>query len=524
MKDSDTEVVGGGGDLPPAVRLKVSGLCKTFGRAEVLRGVNLELRAGEIHGFIGRNGSGKSTLIKILSGFYEPDPGSVIEIDGRPLPARFDATTSASSGLAVVHQDLGLVPALSVLENLTVGRFRESGPSHVSWRRERRAAQLLLHEVGLELDLDAQVAALPTVERSMLAIARALGDMAQFGDGVLILDEPTAFLPHDSVERLFGAMRKLARAGTTVLFVSHRLDEVAAVTDRVSVLRDGVLVATMKSGEINEQQMIELMLGDTLHSFYPDKAELREAPAVLGVRELGGAGIGPVDLELHPGEILGITGVNGAGYERIPHLVFGAETARSGQIEASGTTVAGPKMTPRLAMSLGIGFLPADRRTESGAPSFSLTQNVSLPFLHRYWRHGRLNSRAEREDVLRLLREHGVTPADPRMLLAQLSGGNQQKALLAKWLESAPKVLLLQEPCQGVDVPAKRDIFARLSALAATGVAVLVASAEYEDLAALCHRVLVMRDGHVVDEFSGQALTAAALVNASYAHRSRQQI
>jgi len=495
--------------------LEFSNLSKTFGSTKALDGVDLVLRRGEIHGFVGRNGSGKSTLIKVLSGYHAPDPGASLRIGGKPIDLPIESAEAARNGLSFVHQDLGLLPELSVLENIRVGRY-DTGPGwRIPWRAEHRLVADALERFGVKVSTKTLVDDLREVDRALVAIVRGLIDLEEHSDGILVLDEPTAYLPRDSVEQLFDTVRTVANEGTTVMFVSHRLPEVMDLTDRTTVIRDGRVVATLNTADSTEEELIGHILGGKLDDFYPE-AHNPTAKVAMTASGLNGAVATDVDLTVHSGEIVGLTGIAGGGYDEVPYLLFGASPAASGQIEINGQNFAAPAMTPLNAMGAGMALLPGDRARTSGVGEFSITQNVSLPVLGRFFNKGRLQHRGERNRVAELLANYTVRPKVPELLLGQLSGGNQQKALLAKWLQREPPVLLLHEPTQGVDVGAKADVFERLKEAADAGSAVLYCSAEYEDLAHMCDRVMVFQDGKIIAELSGSELTEDRLVEQSY--------
>ncbi len=503
-------------DLRPGdVALQLTGLTKTFGSARALDGVDLELRRGEVHGLVGRNGSGKSTLIKILSGFHEPDPGARLDIGGTEVPLPLASAEATRHGLAFVHQDLGLLPDMSVMENVRIGRFATAAGWRIRWREERRLVAEALERFDVQVSPDVLVGELREVDRALVAIVRGFLDLQEREQGILVLDEPTAYLPRDSVDQLFATVRSVAEAGTTVLFVSHRLPEVMDITDRTSVIRDGKMVDTLVTSECTEDQLIELILGGELEDFYPE-AHQATTELAMSASGLAGAVVSNVDFDIHRGEIVGLTGIAGAGYDEVPYLLFGATTARSGTVTIGEATVEASSLTPLSAMEAGMALLPGDRPRTSGVGDFTTMQNVSLPVLGSFFSGGRLRKRAERSCVQDLLDTYTVRPPIPDAPLGQLSGGNQQKALLAKWLQREPPVLLLHEPTQGVDVGAKADVFERLKEAADSGSAILYCSAEYEDLAQMCDRVLVFQNGRIVASLSGSELTEDRLVEQCY--------
>jgi len=497
--------------------MRVEGLSKTFGATQALRDVSMDVRRGEVHGLVGRNGSGKSTLIKILSGYHAPDPGGQLFLRGTPVPLPVRGDESTRLGMSFVHQDLGLVPGFSVLENLLLGDWGSRDLGRIRWREHEERVRQDLLRFDLDLDPRTQVADLREVDRAVLAIVRALRRLGEHPDGhVLVLDEPTAYLPRDGVDRLFSAVRRVAASGTGVVFVSHRSDEVLSVTDRLTVLRDGCKVATVETASTNPEQLVELLLGRSLGSFYPDSTTSRAGDVALRVRGLSGRSVHDLSLDLRQGEIVGLTGLVGAGYDDVPLLLFGGRQASAGTIETGGRIYQATSMTPVECLRQGVALLPADRLGSSGCASASLNDNVGLPVLRRYFVRGRIRAKKLRGTVVGLLDSYDVRPGQPGMLLSQLSGGNQQKALLAKWMQLAPAVLMLQEPTQGVDVPAKKDIFGHIKAAAANGCAVLLATAEYEDLVNVCDRVIVLAEGRVVGELTGTELDEDQLMNLCY--------
>lgn len=495
--------------------LHIRGLSKTFGPARALDDVSLQIARGEIHGLVGRNGSGKSTLIKILSGYHAPDPGAELEIGGKSVALPLPSVEAYRLGLAFVHQDLGLLPEMSVVENIRIGRFGTGRGWRIRWKDERKLVGEALERFGVRVSPDTLVGDLREVDRALVAIVRGLIDLQSHENGILVLDEPTAYLPRDSVEQLFQTVRSVANAGTSVVFVSHRLDEVMTITNRTTVLRDGKVVGTVNTANSDEEELIELILGGHLHDFYPDPSEPRSTIA-LRISNLSGAVAKDVNLEVYEGEIVGLTGIAGAGYDEVPYLLFGAKPARSGTVQVGTTVFEHQSLTPKSTMAAGMALLPADRQRNSGVGELSLTQNVSLPVLSSFFNGGRLQHRAERAKVADLLVDYTVRPADPHAKMGQLSGGNQQKAFLAKWLQRNPPVLLLHEPTQGVDVGAKKDVFERLRDAAVGGAAVIFSSAEYEDLAHLCDRVLVFHEGRVAATLSGPELTEDRIVEQCY--------
>jgi ribose transport system ATP-binding protein len=491
--------------------LSARALSKSFAGRRVLDAVDLDIAPGEIHGLVGQNGSGKSTLIKILAGYHAPDDGGRLTVGGAQVALPLAPTDPRALGIAFVHQDLGLVDTATVLENLRVGRYQTAAAWRIPWSAERRRAQAALDRIEAGVDLDAKVGSLRDVDRALVAIARALDQVQGAAGGLLVLDEPTAYLPHDAAERLFAAVRAVAAAGAGVLFVTHRLEEILAITDAVSVLRNGQLVATEPTAAVTEAQLVQQILGFSLERLYPEPHEAR-AERVMTIRGVSGPTVRDVTTDLHVGEILGVTGLAGMGHEELPYLIFGAEPAAAGELEIDGVVHELRRLTPRSAIAAGLALLPGNRLRDGGVAEASLIENLTLPRLGRYFRGGRLSARAQARDVAALTDRFAVVPPRPDAALSSFSGGNQQKALLAKWFHTGPKVMVLHEPTQGVDIGAKRQIFQLIKDAADAGTSFVLASAEHEDLAHLCDRVLVFRDGRVVSSLHGPALTHERLL------------
>jgi ribose transport system ATP-binding protein len=492
--------------------LELRGLTKGFSGVRVLSSVDLAVRAGEVHALIGQNGSGKSTLIKILSGYHAPDAGEV-SLRGQPVPLPIKPGEAARLGLRFLHQDVGVVRTMTVLENLRVGRFKTTGCGRLRWRDERRAARAILAEMNLDIDPNLPVRDVPAAERALIGFARAIQDMDHGCGEVLVLDEPTAFLPRPSVENMFAVVRRIAAAGSAVVFVSHRLDEVMRISDRTSILRDGQLVETVTTAQTNERQLVTAMLGRAMDNLYPARTAAK-GRRVLSAANLSGRIASDVSVTVHEGEIVGLTGLLGMGHDEVPYLMFGAQPAAGGTVAVRERTLAA--LNPRAAFDARMAFLPADRQRQSGIPKATLTENVTMTNRSRFVRHGWLRHGAERTAVQSLLELLDVRPAEPDRLLATLSGGNQQKALLGKWLQLNPSALLMHEPTQGVDIGSRKQILQIIARVAAAGTAVLVASAEYEELANLCHRVLIFRHGRIVRELAGDELTEARIAEQCY--------
>jgi ribose transport system ATP-binding protein len=494
--------------------LEVRDLSKTFPGLLALDRVSFTVAPGEVVGLVGQNGSGKSTLVKILAGVHEPDPGAQILVRGQDnVVLTGDA---ARAELHFIHQDLGLVGLLNTVENLDLGRLgglRGLLPSR--GRRERAHAKQLLARFGVSVDLDAPVAQLAAAERAVVAIARAL-DGWSHPRNLLVLDEPTAALHDDEVAKLFDAVRSVADQGAGVVLVSHRLDEIVEMADRVLALRNGKLVAEAKRGEYDREELIRLIAGRAVADI-DDTRQPAAGRASLSVRGLRGRRVRDVSFDVAPGEIVGVAGILGSGREDVAPLLYGALPRDGGTVEVDGEELhAG---SPRASVRHGVGYLPADRGRDGSVASMSAGENMTLPDLRAFrGRGGALNRGQERREVASWLGRLEVRPSDPDRRLELFSGGNQQKVLLARWLRNDPKVLLLDEPTQGVDVGAKVSIYQLMIDAAARGASVVLCSSDTEELTRLCDRVLILRDGRVAGEVERRDLTEERLVADSLRH------
>jgi ribose transport system ATP-binding protein len=498
--------------------LQLTDVWKTFGETHALKGVSLDVRGGEIHGLIGHNGSGKSTLVKLLSGVHESDRGTIL-LGGEPLRRGASRHEPGKPGMAFVHQDLAVVPGESILDNVRVGRYRRRWPGGpVDWPGERAHTRAALERFGLECDVDAPLASLRESERALLAIARAADQLAQSSEGVLVLDEPTVFLDRVSVERLFGAMRIARDMGRGVLFVSHKLEEVLAICDRVSILREGELIASRATAGLSQDELIELMLGRSAASIVPSRGrDVQETRALLRVSGLTGGGIQDLSFSVHPHEVVGLTGLVGAGFEDIPYLLYGSMPSVAGEASLGDREIDLPSLSPRRAIKEGIVLVPADRAGAGVFGQARVRENVTLPVLDAFFRLGAFQHRAERARARELVSEYGVLPQDSaESPIGSLSGGNQQKAALGKWLQTRPRVALLHEPTQGVDLGARADIFALLRKLADDGCAVVAISQDEDVLAQICDRVIVFHSGRVAAELSREWVDAETIAGACY--------
>jgi ribose transport system ATP-binding protein len=463
---------------------------------------------GEVHALLGQNGSGKSTLIKVLAGYHQPDPGAAASYDGQPL-ALGDAGAAHAAGIRFIHQDLALIPELSVADNLALGgRYRSR--LWIDDRREAAVAQGLLEEWGVKVDARAPLRTLGQAERTMVAIVRAMREGVQ-RSGMLVLDEPSAALPSQEVEHLFALVRQLRDRGASVLYVTHRLSEIFEIADSVTVLRDGRVTGSRTVAGMTHDELVGMIIGRSLTDVYPEIPEASANP-VLIVDDLSGPCVESLSLRLCEREIVGVAGLTGSGRESVADLVFGTRERASGCVRVGAREL--PADKPAVAIKRGLALLPADRKGMGSLPGLTVRENVTLPAI-RCGRSRWLSIRAERREVGEWLRRLAVVPDDPERLLSALSGGNQQRALITRWLRCKAKVFLMDEPTQGVDIEAKVEIYRVIRDAANNGAAILIASTDNDELAALCDRVIVMRDGRAVATLEGDQLTSDAIVEHS---------
>jgi ribose transport system ATP-binding protein len=498
----------------------------TFGSARVLRDVSLDVAPGEIHALIGQNGCGKSTLAKILTGIYTPDAGSRVRVDGVELSLPVRPDQARANGVAVVHQSLGLVKDATVLENTRLGRLTGSRfLRRIDWRRERAATEAVFERMGRRIPLDARVADLREDERAVVAIARALQDLPVDG-GLIILDESTRALGRESLERFFGLLDGIVAAGTSVLLITHRLEEVVEAADRVTVLRDGQIVVAGRTVEgLDKTALASLMLGrnaDDLEHRLAAPASYDGEP--VRVESLTGLRVRDLSLAVRPGEVLGLTGLGGSGYDDVPYLISGVTPAQSGTVALPGGTLKVRGLDPSRAIAAGIALVPEGRETAGLAGEMSIVENLAFPRTCTSRRPvAPLRAGAERAAAGEWIDRLDVRPRIPQTLLKNMSGGNQQKILLAKWLATDPSLLLLHEPTQAVDVGARHTIVHAVRKAAQEGRAVIVAGSDENELALLCDRILVFSDGIVREELTGE-LTPERIVGAIYTNGSRNRL
>jgi ribose transport system ATP-binding protein len=491
---------------PNAPILEMRGIDKVFPGAHALRSVDLTLRPGEILGLVGENGAGKSTLIKILSGAYERDAGT-ITLGGEPVES---ATPNGmlERGVAVIYQEPALAPHLSVGENIFMGRLPATRFGIVDWIRLSQDTAVVAQRLGLDLNPRTRVGALSVARRQMVEIAKALSRDAR----VIVLDEPSAVLGDAELRGLFGVIRRLAEKGVAFVYISHRLNEVFQIADRVTVMKDGRVVADRPTRELTHDDLVRLMVGRDVGEIYPPRTGAppgREALAVRGLRREGV--LEGIDLTVREGEILGIAGLAGAGRTEVIRAIHGADPIDGGDITVFGETVR--IGSPRDAIGLGIGLLTEDRKFDGLLLQQAISPNVTVTRFGEVAKHGVLQLGHERRLVKGHIGRLSIRASGPGARVRNLSGGNQQKVILAKWLHAECRILLIDEPTRGVDVGAKREIYQLLRDLVARGVAIVMVSSELPEILGMSDRIVVMREGRVSAELSRDEATEERIMH-----------
>jgi ribose transport system ATP-binding protein len=499
----------------PAVSLR--GVTKTFAGTRAVRHLDLDFFPGQIHAVCGENGSGKSTMIKILSGVYQADAGGTIRVNDEECAAdRMTPGFAHRNGIRVVHQDLAVFPELTVAENLAVdGGFARGFGGHIRWRQQHREAAELIRTFNIPARPTSRLAELSLAARAEVAIARALRDESVRGRGLLILDEPTAALPVNEVEALLSALRKLAAGGQPILYVSHRLDEVLDLADCVSVLRDGELVGTFASDSLDESRLIDLMLGRAVSKALDFEPVVATGAPLLEVHNLSVGRLSDVSFSVAPGEMLGVAGVMGSGRSSLLRAIFGAGGVRAGGFVLDGKPYTAT--TPSAAMREGVAMVPENRLRDAAFVDQSVDMNMSISVISTYWQRMRMTRRRMRRDADELIAEYRVKVPSGRSVMSSLSGGNQQKVVLARWLRRKPRLMLLDEPTQGVDVGARAEIWKALRTATEQGSAAVVVCSDFQELAQVVDRAIVLRNGRIVANLSADEISAHRLAQLSHA-------
>jgi rhamnose transport system ATP-binding protein len=490
--------------------VELRGIDKSFAGFPALKDVSFEVRAGEVHALLGENGAGKSTLIRIIAGVHAPDRGEV-RIAGEVV--RLSSPREARRlGIATVYQELLLFPELTVAENIFLGKAPRTRWGGIDWATMRSKARALLEELdSRDLDVDAKVGGLSVASRQRVEIAKALSQDPR----VLVMDEPTASLAQGDVARLMAIVRRLRERGVGIVFVSHRLPEIFALADRVTVLRDGACIGTRPVAEVSEATLISMMVGRSIDQLFP-KVDVPRGRTLLELRSLSyRRAVRDVSLTVREGEILGIAGLVGSGRTELALTIFGITPATSGEILVDGKPVVIDG--PRVARDLGIAYIPEDRGLQGLIRTQTLRENISLPVLDRISRATIVNRRSEEKRAQEAIEHFGIRARGAEQIARQLSGGNQQKVVVAKWLGTEPTILIMDEPTRGIDVGAKAEIHALMGELARQGLGIIMISSELPEVLGMADRVLVMSSGGIVAAFERAEATADA-VGAAMTH------
>ena len=486
---------------------------KHFGGTYALRDVSLNVARGEILALLGENGAGKSTLIKVLGGIHRPDSGQV-RIDGTPYEHR-PAAFGDRQKVAFIHQDLGLIEWMTVAENIALALGYKKKRGLVQWAQVERFAAAALEKVDFQADPTTRVEDLSRTEKSLVAIARALAVDSEF----LVLDEPTASLPADEVERLFAAIRPLREKGVGMIYVSHRLDEIFQIADRVAVLRDGQMVGVRSIAHTTPEELVVKIVGRKTRA--TARSSRTPGDTILALKEFSAGDVAPLDMDLRDGEIVGLVGLRGAGHEAISRALFGL-MPHEGAVMLDGQV---PDLrSPQKAMGSGIGLIAKDRTEESVAMNLTIRENAYLN--PKGVGRGLLNLLTpgrEADQAAKMGHELGLSPNDPSLAIEALSGGNQQKVVIGRWLATNRRLLICEDPTAGVDVGAKAEIYALLDQALGKGVAILVVSTDFEEIATICNRAIVFSQGQVVEELSGTGLSTESLIQSASASNAVPQ-
>ena len=510
MSTSISESTGTRFAAQPPLRLEMQGINKSFAGVSVLRDVNVQLGAGEVLALLGQNGAGKSTLIKILGGDYPRDSGTIL-LDGQPV--NFGTPQDAiAAGVRILPQELSVIPEMTVAENVMIGSLPASvhfGISRLDRAQMRTRTEELLREIGLNVSPDARLASLGAAEQRIVEITRAISTQAR----VLVMDEPTAALTDTEARRLFEIMARLRGRGVSIIYISHRMDEVFEVSDKVVALRDGQVTGEFVTAQATRDEVFASMLGDAVRDLYPAAhGQIGEKLLEVGNLRLGRE-LSGVSLDVRQGEIVGVFGLIGSGIEVLGKALFGVTDSQpSGEVRLSGQPF--KPRDPVQAIAQGVGFIAAERKREGILADLSVRENMTLPFLKRFERGGRVSVAAEEQFAQHWIKNLSIRTQGSRQKIRSLSGGNQQKVMLARWLAEGVKLLVMEEPTRGVDVGARKEIYAELSALSRQGLGILMISSDVDEVAHLSDRAVVLDRGRVAREFE-RGVSAKELMNAA---------
>lgn len=487
--------------------LDIEGLEKSFPGVRALKGVQLRIRPGEVHALMGENGAGKSTLIKVLTGIYQKDAGT-IRFDGKEINARTPIEANAV-GISTIYQELNLVPFQTVYENLFLGRERMRNAIHIDRRQMQTEAERIMHDMGIDIDVTRPLNTFSTAIQQMVAIARAVSIQSR----LVIMDEPTSSLDEKEVEVLFGVIRRLQSQGISILFISHKLDEVFTICDRLTVFKDGSYVGDYDVSELDELRLVSLMVG---HDTQEQKRESREytfgdKPEILETRNIrSGMRLNGIGITIKEGEVVGLAGLLGSGRTELARIIFGVDTKDDGEIYWYGQLA--NIHSPATAIQKGMGFCTEDRKVEGIIPHLSVRENITAALLPQLSRWGFVNTRRQNEIVQTYIDRLQIKTPSADQAICNLSGGNQQKVILARWMCLNPRLMIMDEPTRGIDVGAKAEIEQLIQSFASQGISVLMISSEMAELERNCDRVIVMRDGRKRGELTGNDISQSAMM------------
>ena len=495
----------------PRPILKLSEITKSFAGVRALKGVSFDLNAGEVHAIVGENGAGKSTLIKVITGAHSPDEGT-IEVRDQHVEAN-NPSLAKSLGIAAIYQQPALFPDLTVTENIAIALEKPGAWRVVRWSQRRQKARELLDRIGAQIDPETEVRRLTMPEQQLVEIARAIGANAR----ILIMDEPTASLTDQEVSRLFRIIRDLRSQGVGIIYISHRLEELPDVADRVTALRDGSHVGTKMMAEVSRSDLIKMMVGRELSAVFP-KMAVEPGPVAFEAKGLTcrASGVHDVSLQIKSGEMLGLAGLIGSGRTELARVLFGLTPADSGTILLGGRTVT--IRSPEQAIALGVAYVPEDRRRHGVILEMSVASNITLATLRAISKRGMLDFSREQVMASDMIARLGIKTSSPEATVGELSGGNQQKVALARWITAGPSVLILDEPTQGVDVGAKAEIHRLMGELAAKGLAILLISSELPEILGMSDRIAVMHGGTIVATIDREGATQELLLELALGH------
>jgi len=484
--------------------LEMRNISKAFGGVQALRDVSFSCRKGKVHALLGENGAGKSTLIKILAGAYRADRGEIV-FKGR-RQAGFSAREAMATGISIIYQELNLVPFMTVAENIFLGREPCTRFGIIDTRRIAKESAELLVRLGVRLSPSAYIGDLTIAAQQMVEIAKALSQNAD----LIVMDEPSAILAGHELESLFATIRSLVERGVTIVYISHRLNEIFEIADDVTVLKDGQVVSVQPISEVSRARLIQMMVGRPLEEIFPRATRSRGAPVIVATDVTTERLSSPASLTLCEGEILGLAGMVGAGRTEVARALFGADARRSGKILIKDTAIQAG--SPKDAVEAGLALVPEDRKTQGLFLEQSIRSNITLASLDKLTRFGIIQRGRETETIARAQSELSIAMASPELEAQHLSGGNQQKVVLAKWLQTSPSAIIFDEPTRGVDVGAKFEIYELMRQLAERGVAILMISSDLVEILGMSDRILVMHERRIVGELSREEASEEGII------------